>query len=292
MTATSGRPDPTAGRQRSAALTVGFVAIVALVVWLVVRPSGDEGIARSDASLLARSIAQYIGETGEMPAVGVTVQTLAGGDVVWGPDYLVGDQPIARTEPDRGRPFFVVGRADRWCVEVQYIPPVFFSDSVSPEWVAARGSGGAVGKVMNGRCGDGYAFLLSPVTQFDVPQPGSVVDAAQAVVGTCLTELLGGGRSTGPLEVVDCRDAHFAEIYHAGEINDDDYGRFQDSAAEQCAAAFRAFVGVPHNVSSFTGEPFTVDEATWSGGDRQYSCVLFLGTEDYPLVGSAQNSRR
>jgi hypothetical protein len=275
-------------------LAFGFAAvmIVALAGWLVMRPSGEERVARRDVVALSDAIAEYVGARAELPSVAVTTRTLESGDEVWGAYYQVGDRRIPRSDPDTGRPFFVVGTADQWCVEVQFVPAGFFADSVPPEWVAAHGSGGDVRRWTRNRCGDDYAMAMAPVTTVNVPEPGSLVAAAHARVGTCLTEILPYGPPNPLLEVADCREAHFAEIYHTGSADGGDYGEYQESAARECAETFRPFIGVPHNVSVFTGEPFTVDDTAWTAGDRRFSCVVFLGSEDYPLVGSARDSRR
>ena len=94
----------------------------------------------------------------------------------------------------------------------------------------------------------------------------------------------------GPVEVVGCDTEHFAEIHHTGDIYESGYSQHQDSVAVLCTAAFPSLVGVPRTLAVFTSEPFTVGEAEWQAGEREFSCVLFLGNEDHPLVGSARDS--
>ena len=273
-----------------AVVVVACVAATATACGLL--PTSEERSARNDVAAVGDAVAGYVATEGRLPRVKVIEDRIASGDIGWGADFLVESIRVPRADPSRARWFFVVGGADEWCVEMLYNPPATFADSSPAEWVAARGERGEVGGVEDGRCGEDYGLILSPVTATDVPESGSFIDAVLAPAGTCLTNVLHDGSSTGSLEVVGCETAHFAEIYHAGEIDSGSYGQFQESAGESCAEAFPPFVGVPSNLSALSGEPFTVTEAQWQARDRKFSCVLFLRSDDYPLVGSARNSWR
>jgi hypothetical protein len=272
------------------------VALVALAWWFLRTPP-DEGSARADAAALSTAVADYVVEHGGLPRVTVTAGPTSGADVLWGEDFLVESRQIPRADPTRARVFFVVGDPDRWCVEMLYTPPGGFSDASPSAWVSVRGERGEVGRVVDGRCGD-YLLVLSPVTQAAVPESGSIIEAATAPIGTCLADPFTGQSAggdvmaTGSVEVVACEVEHFGEIYHSGETSGDGYGQYQDAAAETCGAALSAFVGVPGNFSALYAEPFTVGEERWQAGDRRFSCVLFLGSENYPMVGSARDSWR
>jgi hypothetical protein len=217
---------------------------------------------------------------------------------VWGADFVVETRHVPRADPTRARGFALVGDADRWCVEMVSTPAATWADASPSLWVAARGERGEIGPVERGRCGDGYLLVLSPVTARDVPAPGSIIDAASAPLGTCLADPFDGASAagdvavTGTIEVVACEDPHFAEIYSIGQIDGGDFGPSWSTAAESCAAVFPTFVGIPGNLSAFASEPFTVTEAQWEAGRRAFSCVLYLSSDTYPLVGSARDSWR
>lgn len=72
--------------------------------------------------------------------------------------------------------------------------------------------------------------------------------------------------------------------------DDPDYAGYEEAAQRSCAANLSSYVGTPR--TTLTGEPLTVDEPRWTAGTKQFSCHLFLGSEVFPLVGSAQGSRR
>jgi hypothetical protein len=276
--------------KRVVVVAAGVAVLVA--AWLILRPSADERSARDDAAAVSAAVAGYVVEHDRLPRLSVTTLVSSGGDTLWGADFLVETLHVPRADPAEARILFIVGEPEGWCVEALYTPAGSFLDASPSAWVAARGERGDVGRVVDGRCGDEYVLVLSAVSVDDVPEPGSIIDAVTAPTGTCLTSILDDGRSTGPLEVAVCGGEHFAEIYHSGEAAEADYGRFQDSAARLCAAAFPSFVGVPQNLSAFYAEAFTVSDVQWQAGARAFNCVLFLGADDYPLVGSARDSWR
>ena len=109
---------------------------------------------------------------------------------------------------------------------------------------------------------------------------------AWAAFSSLLAEL----EPTAPLEVVGCNDEHFAEIYHRGVVNNGSYAEFQSAAAEECTAFFPTFVGISQPLSALASEAFTSSEEQWQDGARQFSCVLYLSSGDYLLVGSARDS--
>lgn len=272
--------------------------VVALVAWMIMRPSAPERMARQDVQSLATAVASHVEQHGVLPRVTVTTIPPGGIDPLWGPDFLVESQLVERADPEDARIFYVVGEIDDWCVEALYTPasswwPNFaWLDDAPSAWVSARGMQGAMGKVVDGRCGDDYMLTLSPVTASGTPEPGSLIDAASAPEGTCLTGVLDGGVPTGPVEVADCEQPHFAEIFHAGEMPGDDYEMAWESAAETCATVFPDVVGTPRNISEFAEEPFTVSGDDWAEGARSFSCVLYLSSDAYPLIGSAGDSWR
>ncbi len=195
---------------------------------------------------------------------------------------------VSRVDPGSVRIFFLVGGARSWCVEALYVPPSLFSDS-SGEWVSVQGAHGDVGRIVDGRCGDDYLLVLSPVGVSDVLEPGTVIAAVSAPVGTCFANPFSADAGVRPrsIDVVACTFGHFGEIFLTGEGTESEFGAYEEAAAGSCSSALMPFVGVPRNLSALTAEPFTVDEVASRNGAREFSCFLFLSTEDYPLAGSA-----
>ncbi len=272
---------------------IAVAAVAAAAVWWFVLPSSAERTARADVEALGAAVADHVAGTGRLPRVTVAPGASDGGETTWGADFLVESTTVPRADPSSARTFFLVGDADNWCVEALYIPRSVFSDS-SGAWVSAKGVGGDVGKVVDGRCGADSVLVLSPVTTTDVPEPGTVIAVASAPVGTCFADPFSADSAGEPEQVVvvACDSGHFGEVFLAGEGSGDDLGAYEEEAAGSCASAFGPFVGVPRNLSAFTAEPFTVDEAAWARGDRDFTCFLYLSTDDYPLVGTARDSWR
>lgn len=158
----------------------------------------------------------------------------------------------------------------------------------------AKGEGGKVGKVVDGHCGPDYVLELSPVPVTDGPEPGSVVAAASAPVGTWFSNPFSGDSGAQPLsiEVVACDSGHWGEVFFAGERSGNVLAAYEEAAAGSCATEFTAFIGISRNLSTLTAEPVTVDRDAWDGGAREFTCILYLSTDDYPLVGSAHDSWR
>jgi hypothetical protein len=279
-------------------LASALAVVVALVGWEALDGPGWR-LARADASTVSRAIAEHVAEHGELPRISMTQLDGAGGATLWGDAFLVESRRVSRADPSRRFEVFVLGTADRWCVEVGPRSALVSLRGVSLEWVSAEGAAGHARRVVNGRCGADLLLHLTPVDRADPASPGSVIDVATATEGTCLWAPSAGGHDisdtlneTGHAEVVACDAAHLGEVYHAGELTDPSYPTARASAGEACATAFPLFVGVPENLSAFTTETVIVSEPRWQEGDRRFSCVLFFGGHDHPWLGSAKESWR
>lgn len=275
-------------------MVVGIsAAVVAGAIWLIARPRAEEQSARGDARAVAAAVAGYVVANGALPRVTVTTEKATNGDTLWGGDFLVESQQVPRTDPSQARFYFVVGDADRWCVQMQYTPKSLMSDA-PPEWVSVEGSRGATDGVSGHHCGDGYVLTLSPATITDVPAPGSVIAGATASIGTCtaIPSQRDGLQASRSIKAAACDAQHFGEIYAAGESASGDFVGYEQDAETFCATAIEPFVGVPRTITAFTGEQLTADQEAWTAGVRTFSCLLFLGGNDYPLVGSARDSLR
>lgn len=273
-----------------ALIAVIGAAGLATAFWWFVLSSPAERSAREDADALSVAVAAHVAGTGRLPRITVTPGPPGGGDSIWGPEFLVESEAVPRSDPSRARTFFLVGEPGSWCVEILYLPPSLFSDS-SGAWVSVHGEGGHAGSIIDGRCRNGYLLELTPVDVGEGPSPGTVVDGARAPVGTCFANPFEDARPSR-LEVLSCGESHFGEVFFAGQGSASDFSRFEEEAADTCASALAAFVGVPRAISSFTAEPLTVDESEWRSGSRAFSCILYMSSDDYPLVGSARDSWR
>jgi len=91
------------------------------------------------------------------------------------------------------------------------------------------------------------------------------------------------------VQVRDCAGPHNGEVYVAGVLPDGpvDEDALWRRLGEECRAAFRAYVGVPENVSAFTHEGIGP-----AAGNRSYACLLYLGDDHYQVYGSARDSLR
>ena len=281
-------------RHTGVLLAAGAVVVAALIASvLYLLTPGSERSARRDVDSLRTAIADHVAATGQLPRVTVTVGVSGAGDSIWGPDWVVEGQMLPRADPSRAISFFVVGDPDRWCVEALYIPPTLFSDS-SGEWVSAHGRRGDAGRVDDGRCGIDFALILLPSATVGVPGERLVIVAAGAPVGTCIENPFIADAAIRPrhVQTTACSDDHFGEVYFTGVATGSDFAAYEQEAADVCSGELEPFIGVPRNISAFTAEPFTVDEATWQNGDGSFSCFLYLSTEDYPLRGTARDSWR
>ena len=279
---------------KSIVLIAVGLAVLAVGAWWFVLSSPEKRSARDDAAAVSSAVAEYVAEHDELPRVSVSKIETDGGDTLWGEDFLVESRHVPRADPGVARGFYLLGDANRWCVEMDYFPTGFFLADTTVAWVAASGGGGQVKGVADGRCGEGYALPLSPVTQSDTPPPGTMVNPASAPLGTCLANPFDSETAVvvAEIEVKSCESAHFGEIFYAGRSDADTFGQYEEAAGESCYAAFPDYIGVPDNFSVLVEEPFTANETEWQAGQRGFSCVLFLGDGAYPLVGSARDSLR
>jgi len=254
--------------------------------------------AVADARALAAAVAIHVDGHADLPRVRVSIREGFEGEALWGEVFLVEQAEVPRADPERARTFFLVGTPEHWCVEMQYQPDARFSFFESPSaWVSVMGVGGTTARVGDGRCGSGFVLHLSPPSAAEAPPPGSIVLAATLPTGTCVsgweleTALV---YETGSVEVIDCAQEHHGEVYHSAPHTTDTFNgdALWREAASQCGQAFRPYVGVPNNLSALNELVFVPTEAQWDAGSRAFSCIAFLGSEHYPIVGSVRDSWR
>jgi hypothetical protein len=98
------------------------------------------------------------------------------------------------------------------------------------------------------------------------------------------------------VEVVDCDAPHDYEIYHVVDhsagpsdswIGDEEMEAFVD---DECKGAFEPFVGTDYDSSDLFIYFLAPTENTWSQGDRELICSLYLPDEQ--LEGSMEGAAR
>lgn len=265
-----------------AAVTVSIVAEMSRSGLLEGTP------ARQDADALAEVVAAHIKATEQMPRVTASVD-YDGSWPIWGAHWLIEGRRVDRADPGDAVPYFVVGTADSWCIEVAHFPDATLFDSAPIEWTSVVGSGGTVDERQGGRC-EGYLLHGTPAVAPPAPV-GSVIPIEQATAGTCTTwvyepsQLAGDLAATGTIEVVDCSLPHRFELVEVGWVSQVDP---QIEEGRECEVAFLNYVGVPHTLSSLNLEgvwsPPTAD------GEIAYGCLVWDATETYDIVGSVRDT--
>jgi len=238
---------------------VGAAAVGATVVGDRLAGGPDRRRAAADAEGIARAVAVWVERHGELPRVTVTLDGDPDGWPVWGDAFVVGDIEVPRSEP-QARVFSLAGTARRWCVEAAYHHARPWEWDAGQRWVSVTGREAEAGRTGGGRCPAELGLRLSPPADVDAPPDGSVVAVADLPVGACVVHPVdsaaGDASLTGRVQVRDCAGPHKGEVYAVGVLPDvpvDEAGRWR-RMGEECRAAFRAYVGVPENVSAFAYE--------------------------------------
>jgi hypothetical protein len=122
--------------------------------------------------------------------------------------------------------------------------------------------------------------------------PGEMTSVFDLENGQCFQAA--EGDIVEEVEVVGCTTPHDYEIYHVVDhpagpsdawIGDDEMQAFVDT---ECKGAFESFVGTTYNSSTLFIYFLAPTENTWSGGDREVICSLYLPDEqlDESMEGS------
>jgi hypothetical protein len=134
------------------------------------------------------------------------------------------------------------------------------------------------------------AVINDPATsprQHDATPEGAVVPG----VGDCLAPGPSAVDVTSDAQVVDCSEAHGAEVSAVLEVpgashrpGTDDIGYFADDA---CLLAFQGYVGQDYDSSGYDYDVRVPSRAAWEAADRTVWCLV----DADGAVGSVRNSR-
>lgn len=118
---------------------------------------------------------------------------------------------------------------------------------------------------------------------------GGTTDVFQIRLGDCLNDPA-HDQDVLEVETVPCAEPHDYEVYHHTELPDGAYPiEVSGRADEICSAAFKAFVGIPLEVSTLEFSHYTPTVGSWLDGDRAIDCLIY-GAEQ--TVGSLKGTAR
>ncbi|WP_062205460.1 septum formation family protein [Demequina salsinemoris] len=98
-------------------------------------------------------------------------------------------------------------------------------------------------------------------------------------VGQCLDTdgvVSGDATQTGTIPVVDCTEAHDAEVYYVSETTDTEFDEdaLYDEVKQACDDEFEDYVGVAYVDSSIYISTMFPTQDSWDVDDRQLVCLL------------------
>jgi hypothetical protein len=134
-----------------------------------------------------------------------------------------------------------------------------------------------------------------------VPPPppvagGGTTSVLDLQVGQCVQEPADTGTGVDTVEVVDCGQSHYAEVFalvdHPAGPSDPFVGQeaIESFAQEQCVAQFNSYVGIDYFQSRYYYISLTPSDGTWSQGDREVVCLGYDPTTSLTtsIRGAAQ----
>ncbi len=99
----------------------------------------------------------------------------------------------------------------------------------------------------------------------------------------------------GPTTVhVDCAQPHAQEVFYVFDLHGTDFPgllEIGDAQQDECPPAFKDYVGVDWEQSTYTFTFAGPTEQTWASGDRQLACLLEDGNGG-TLTGSAKGTNK
>ena len=140
-------------------------------------------------------------------------------------------------------------------------------------------------------------------TATDKPSPGNGNgggDIATSVmdlkVGDCFNRS-DSSDQVGTVDVVSCDTPHLYEVFNNSDIDDKKYttvptgDALSDAVYDACHDAFKTYVGIDYESSSYGFSDFHPSADSWDSGDRTINCLI-TSQDDKPLTGSARNSKK
>lgn len=104
-------------------------------------------------------------------------------------------------------------------------------------------------------------------------------------VGECFNDTYEEEISEVP--IVDCAEPHDNEIYYLYDIEGDDFPTdITTTGYEGCLPTFEGFVGAPYETSIYEVYPMTPTFGSWTNGDREVVCSVYLATGEQ-MTGTA-----
>ncbi|WP_440709469.1 septum formation family protein [Herbiconiux sp. YIM B11900] len=135
--------------------------------------------------------------------------------------------------------------------------------------------------------GSGAGTSQGPVDPEPDPGPdgsvpgGTSTDVFDLRIGDCFQEVDGGGDPLFEVDVVDCAEPHYYEVYDETTLPDtadsaypgDD--KMQVAADAACYDGFADFVGIEYEESFLDYWYLSPTESSWESGDRSVLCSVF-----------------
>ncbi len=96
-------------------------------------------------------------------------------------------------------------------------------------------------------------------------------------IGTCFNDENPDGTEVLDVPVVDCSEAHDAEVFYLFDMPDGDFpgqNELLDAASAGCYDQFEAYVGRDYESSALYYWTLTPTSGSWDAGDREIACIL------------------
>jgi len=122
------------------------------------------------------------------------------------------------------------------------------------------------------------AFAIGTPDSIAATHPAIAEGARSATVGDCLDDRPSLAVVVDQTDVVDCNEAHDAEVAAVIDVpggetkpGDDDLQQYMDDA---CALAFRGYVGSDPDVSQYGYAAVVPTAEAWRSGDHTAFCLV------------------
>ena len=126
----------------------------------------------------------------------------------------------------------------------------------------------------------------------DVTETTEGVSVLHLQQGDCTGEL--SESEVTEVDVIPCDEAHVNEVYHAYDIEGDEFpgdDQVNEGAVEACSAEFEPFVGVGYNDSDLEVNYLVPTQESWDGDDDR-SVLCFVYDPQGDSTGSLEGAAR